>query len=283
MDLQEAQEKISYSRPLNINSISISPNEIFKGTTVYFDFDDVVADLTTPWLDFINKEFNSNFTKKHVTEWGFFDKVASYVSPSNPSFTISEIKDSIFGFLDSDIYKSIKPNNSIIDVMKKLNDLGFNLKILSAGLNVDKLLFIEKYLPFLEPQKSFIFSVDKSIVREGILIDDRKENCESFVDLCDISYSLMIKTFANSDAITNKRISSHDVDNFDSIFNTIVDNSIDLFKRKTNLKHIIESSSLSSYLPQADLDKLNGVTLTDVLDFINSKPEISNDIELITN
>lgn len=87
--------------------------------------------------------------------------------------------DGVFAELDigNFDYDSIRPINSIINLMKKLHDSGITVEVLSVCRNneivKEKLVWLKKYVPFIENDKIHLLSKEDN---EGFESNELKSN-----------------------------------------------------------------------------------------------------------
>lgn len=152
---------------------------------ILFDMDGVIFDLLTPWLDWINNDYDIqsrlfmdgrrvngeslNFKPEHVTQWD----VAKSLGLTN--------EEAYRFFKNPFMYRSIKPIEGAIESLEYLCEAGLPLKICTAGIEhvQPRIEKIKEYMPWW-PVRDIVFTKDKASVRGRVLIDDKIQNLLDF-------------------------------------------------------------------------------------------------------
>lgn len=138
-----------------------------KKLRILCDADDTIENLTTPWLDVLNRKHNKNVKKEDLKIW---DMTAAF-----PELTYDEV---LMPLYDDSFWDRITPIKDSAYYLKRLIDDGHELSIVTAGIpetfnaKVNKLI---QLFPFLE-RGQIILSHNKQEVSGDILIDDAAHN-----------------------------------------------------------------------------------------------------------
>jgi 5'(3')-deoxyribonucleotidase len=168
---------------------------LIKTVTIYCDYDEVLADLMSPWVENINKNNGTNWKKKDVVDFYWFDK--------QPNGKV---------FLDNpNVYDEILPKKDAIPFLKTLekNKLLDNLSIVTATYdkNVEsKSKHIQKYFKDYISRKhttSYKWELDYT---NAILIDDGAHNVENTVIKNPYAHAFVLDYKHNQHLYTGKRI-----------------------------------------------------------------------------
>lgn len=138
-----------------------------KKLRILCDADDTIENLTTPWLDVLNRKHNKNVKKEDLKIW---DMTAAF-----PELTYDEV---LMPLYDDSFWDRITPIKDSAYYLKRLIDDGHELSIVTASIpetfnaKVNKLI---QMFPFLE-RGQIILSHNKQEVSGDILIDDAAHN-----------------------------------------------------------------------------------------------------------
>lgn len=174
--------------------------ELINNLTIYSDYDDVLVELIKPWVKDINDNLGTNYTKKDVKSFFWFDQF-------NPKIG--------FNFLNNrEVYDKIKLKSETKTFFKILekNNLLKNLHIVTATVpqNVEsKDKHIKKnFSKYIDPKTQKTTTSAKWMLdfTNAILIDDRSHNRENVVMANPYAITFILNDFHNSDLYTGKRI-----------------------------------------------------------------------------
>jgi 5'(3')-deoxyribonucleotidase len=142
---------------------------------LFLDMDDVIVDLVPAWIKKYNELYDDNLSNEKIVKWD----MTKYVKP--------ECGDRIFKILaEPGFIYGLPPINGAIDGIDYLVKwLGVeSIYICSAsfsGSMVEKVMWIEKYLPALKD--NIIFTKKKHVMHTpgSVLIDDGVHNVVDFI------------------------------------------------------------------------------------------------------
>lgn len=134
---------------------------------ILIDCDDVCIDLLGAWLKYINNKYNLNYEPSDIKTW-------------NIPHHIQEISQTeIFDVLkEEDFYDNIQPIEGSIEYVKKIIDMGYPYRIVTAHDYYSikfKMVRFFKLFPFI-PWDKVIVAKDKSLIDGSIMIDDKYDN-----------------------------------------------------------------------------------------------------------
>ncbi len=188
-------EIISYMKKydLNINSIKY----LIQNITIYCDYDEVLADLVTPWVDNLNNINGTSHTTEDVSDFFWFSK-----QPNGLDFLQKD-----------DVYSVVKPTEqaSAFLSMLKTNNLLNNFYIVTATENnsvSSKEKHVLKYFSnYLSPPK-IITNKYKYMMNyvNSVLIDDGAHNALDTVMKNPYARAVILNYKHNSELYTGKRI-----------------------------------------------------------------------------
>lgn len=259
---------------IDTNKIPKTFSNIVKDTNIYFDFDDVIVSFVDEWIIWVNSKLDSNYKIGDIKDFWFFNNLELKLRKDGKS--TNEINTIIWDFLKSDVYQDIEKHMNIINIIEYLKNIGFNVKILSAGGSSSKERFVRDNLPFLDPQKDLIITADKSIVKTGILIDDGGHNVTEMVENDNKAFCIVINTGYNETISTGKRITRIEIKETHKIIDLIFAKSYANEYRKNSMKFILEDlglyEDLKNTLPKDSFDKIETLSIANILtSLINEK------------
>lgn len=135
--------------------------------TILIDMDDVMTDLLTPWVEYLNEKHNLSVYTQDITAWD--------MSQFFPSLS----KEEIYQPLDEeDFWKTVKPHEGAVYHINKLCEEYKVYIVTATSLNnikykVDHI--IKPYFPFINP-RNIIVSNNKQMISGDVLIDDNINN-----------------------------------------------------------------------------------------------------------
>lgn len=133
------------------------------------DCDNVLNNLTESVLKIYNEDYNDNLTPDDITDY----YIENFVKP--------EYKDNFYKlFTDKRVWKGISVIDGCADVLKKWNDLGHTIYIVTSTEPANilkKANWLQRTLPFLNIRKRLIYIQKKQLLSEiDVLIDDCYDN-----------------------------------------------------------------------------------------------------------
>lgn len=139
--------------------------------SICIDMDGVLADINTPWLDYLNKEFDENLTREDIKDWSIH-QFCKNATPKEVYRWLSQHCD--FGTLE--------PIKDAIHGMEMLRAQGHQLTIVTACQygHTGKRHWLKTHLPWLDLKSQLIFAHDKQRVTGDILLDDSPGNIKSW-------------------------------------------------------------------------------------------------------
>jgi 5'-nucleotidase len=149
------------------------------------DMDGVTADLLTPWIQWINENFQDNQLNRHTLE-------AAGVHPGKLGhFKVTDITQwdtgkatglgpEVFKFFETPgMFASLEPIPHAVEVLEALHKEGHEIHFVTASStgHEDKLAWVRKHTPFIMPNR-VQFVQEKHIVDGDVLFDDRPDTIE---------------------------------------------------------------------------------------------------------
>ncbi len=153
---------------------------------VLFDFDEVLVDINTNALKYINNKLGTTYNYEDIVTWDFFNT--------------PEMKPIFYEYLEKDdmYQKQAIPNKEMIGVLKSLVDMNFQVYIVTASVeksHPSKHRFIQDHLSFMNQDNIFVVNSssafkDKSDVLNHlnlsyhepiVLVDDGIHNILDFM------------------------------------------------------------------------------------------------------
>jgi len=136
--------------------------------SIAVDLDTTLNNMEQKWIKRYNEIYNDNL--EMFTDWD----ITKFVKP--------ECGDKIFDILgEPNFFFECGIKEYAADVMQYLND-NYDIYIVTAytaNACVDKIRWIEKYLPFFD-KKKVVFCNHKGLINTDWLIDDGPHNLEAF-------------------------------------------------------------------------------------------------------
>ena len=138
-----------------------------ENKTILIDMDDVMTDLLTPWVEYLNDKHDLSVHTSDVTAWDM-----SLFFP-----TLS--KEEIYQPLDEeDFWKTVKPREGAVYYLNKLCNEYQVYIVTATSLSTIKYKIdhmIKPYFPFINP-RNIIVSNNKQLISGDVLIDDNIDN-----------------------------------------------------------------------------------------------------------
>lgn len=136
--------------------------------TIGVDLDNVLNNLTSSWVQYLNGAYNYNLTIEDMT---YYDMVKNY-----PELTEGRVCAIL---KDRDFWKHQTPKHHSRKYMKRLHEEGYDLKVITSS-NVGtidvKLRWVLDKFPFLT-EKDMIVTHNKQMISGiDVLIDDYEKN-----------------------------------------------------------------------------------------------------------
>lgn len=138
-----------------------------ENKTILIDMDDVMTDLLTPWVEYLNDKHDLSVYTSDITAWDM-----SLFFP-----TLS--KEEIYQPLDEEnFWKTVKPQEGAVYYLNKLCNEYQVYIVTATSLNnikykVDHI--IKPYFPFINT-RNIIVSNNKQMISGDVLIDDNINN-----------------------------------------------------------------------------------------------------------
>lgn len=276
-----------------------------ENMSIFLDFDEVIVDLITPWLEYmeakqiINPETGVAFVRKDIDTFTKFNDIGpesmkflndfflyhslEEAQKIDPTYTrlFSEVK------LKSDAIR-------FFDILKE-NGLLTNIKILTASASKtswSKNEFVQKHLSkYIEPFKQIITTGDKGIINDikkfAILVDDGEHNHIGTTAQNDFITTFLINDYHNQTLKTSedgagKRIFRiNTLDENDFFFKLMFSAVQDIVKKKDKSINgeIIQETYLQEYIQQ-EKDKIIDLKIKEELEK-QRKKVIEKTIEVV--
>lgn len=133
------------------------------------DMDDVIWDLMTSWVNFLNREYGLNVNPDSIRGWS--------VPEVFPTLT----EDQVYAPLsDWTMWADVEPMPGACEYLKKLLDKGYNIYLVTATApeNVEyKFRLIQQHFPFIS-WNNVVVMQNKKLFRADALVDDGPHNLE---------------------------------------------------------------------------------------------------------
>lgn len=143
-----------------------------KQKIILCDVDNIVGDLCAAVLSVYNEDSGDNLQKHQITQY--------YID----NFVLPEYKKNFKNyFIDRRTWKRMKLVPDVQKYMAKLFNDGYRIVFVSKTecANVTKKeRYLQRTFPFLDINKSFIRTYDKSLIKGDIMIDDCLDNLLTF-------------------------------------------------------------------------------------------------------
>ena len=134
---------------------------------ILIDMDDVMTDLLTPWVEYLNEKHNLSVYTQDITAWD--------MSQFFPTLSKKEIYQPLD---EENFWKTVKPHEGAVYNINKLCEEYKVYVVTATSLNnikykVDHI--IKPYFPFINP-RNIIVSNNKQMISGDVLIDDNVNN-----------------------------------------------------------------------------------------------------------
>ncbi len=162
---------------------------MFRPLHILCDLDSIVADLLPKWVQLYNDEFNETLSIDKITTFDLSSCVPSERLPK------------MYSFISGDTMASLPPVAGAIETLKKLQDEGHQIHIVSAytpdqpETATEKVKWVKLHMPWLNTRYITLMS-QKHLIVGDVLIDDRPHTIEAYRQmphgedalLCTIAY-----------------------------------------------------------------------------------------------
>lgn len=205
--------------------------KIINETTIFFDYDEVLVDLITPWLEHINKTTPLNLKRQDITEFFIFEKYQKELDKKYGNGIYD-----VFDFLNGDTYKNVNVNEGSRSIIRKLKEYGFDIKIITASHTSSvksKEEHIKKYFgDLIDYSNDVAFLKDKKLINMegGIFIDDGIHNLESVLKRYETTQGILLDHSHNKLMKTDKRVVR--IDSLNEIESVLLNKVLNILDRK---------------------------------------------------
>jgi 5'(3')-deoxyribonucleotidase len=139
------------------------------------DMDSVAYDLTTPWLEWYNKESGDSLTYADILTWEW----STFIKPGWES--------KIYDFLNQEgMFYSLKPFPGAVEAMREVDEMGVRQRFATTVSTKtgawEKQRAVERDFPFIGKKRVLTTGGDKAFLGD-ILFDDGPHNREAFAGL----------------------------------------------------------------------------------------------------
>lgn len=124
------------------------------------------------WIEYINREYGTNYKYNDITYWTFFDDLQI------------DSKVNVYKYLNWDgFWRSIKIYPNAVKVLESLVKAGHKVYLVTAtdpcspALQTKIVHVLNNFNPSLINKHNIVITQDKSIINGDILIDDKLETC----------------------------------------------------------------------------------------------------------
>lgn len=143
---------------------------------ILFDFDEVIVDINTNALNYINDKLKTNYVIEDLKTWDFFDQEA--IRPAFMEF-----------LLKPDLYQRLAiPDKKMIGLIKQLIESGEKVFIVTAsveGSHESKEKFIRESMPFFDIDKVFVINPSSKYKVKSEVLNDLQLNYHEPIVLVD--------------------------------------------------------------------------------------------------
>ena len=138
--------------------------------TILVDIDDVIEDLCSAWVKWLNNQWGTDVKREDITDWD--------VSKFFPTLS----RDQVFAPLHNDYFWwTIEPKPGAAEYLKKLIEEGYNVYLCTStdyrNVKPKYEAIVSRYFPFI-PWRKVIVAHDKQMINADFLIDDGIHNLE---------------------------------------------------------------------------------------------------------
>lgn len=143
---------------------------------ILFDFDEVIVDINTNALNYINDKLKTNYSIEDLKTWDFFDQDA--IRPAFMEF-----------LLKPDLYQTLAiPDKKMIGLIKQLIESGEKVYIVTAsveGSHESKEKFIRENMPFFDIDNVFVINPSSKYKVKSEVLNDLHLNYHEPIVLVD--------------------------------------------------------------------------------------------------
>ena len=157
---------------VNFWGIFYSPEIIWynfsMAKTILVDMDDTIECLVQAWVEYVNEKYGTDTKSEDVLEWD--------ISVAFPTLSREQVYDVL---LEDELYKRIRPMDDAALYLKKLQDEGNEIYIVTNSVyqtirpKMDEVLF--RYFPFIG-WDNVILAKNKKMIKGDFLVDDGIHN-----------------------------------------------------------------------------------------------------------
>lgn len=192
---------------------------------IFYDLDEVLNWFSKGVIDIYNKESDDDYDWKDNKSWWWDDAPYGF-------------RNYFEDMLERPgIFYNMEPQLEGIKFMEKLIAEGYDIRIVTApkwnrNCMVEKLMWIYNHLPFIDPDKQLIYTVDKSLLAgpNRILFDDNSTNLTDWAKAGGIPIALERKF---NEEFEGLKVSTHE--EFYFLVKQLIKN-IEYGKEQPNLK-----------------------------------------------
>ena len=138
--------------------------------TIYIDMDETLVNLVDPWLEILNDKLGNGhkFTREHCD---MYDMTSTIPLPAQ---SVME------PFHRPGFWENLPPLPGAVEFVRDIYNLGHKVYIATIPYRSDncaweKRLWVEEYLPFLNPDHDLILIRHKHLLPGDVIIDDNPE------------------------------------------------------------------------------------------------------------
>lgn len=200
---EEKEEFEKLIKKYNFNDEKLK--NLIKNVTIYSDFDDVIVDLMTPWVEDINKRNGTKYKKTDVKDFFWFSNIENGMK-----FLDNE---ELYQLKDNKGKDIIKLRSDVIPFFNELkrNDMLSNVVIVTSTFEknyVSKKKYIKENLSSYIDPDNIVTTSKKYLLRfdNAILIDDGSHNVEQTVMSNPYANAFVLNQPHNESLYTGKRI-----------------------------------------------------------------------------
>lgn len=135
------------------------------------DIDNTITNMNRVWLQYINREYKTNYKYSDITHWEFFDDLM-----------VKGID--AFKFLEWEgFWRTVKIYPNAVKVLEALAEAGHKVFLVTAtdlynpAIQIKFSQVLKHFDTSLINKHNIVITQDKSIINGDILIDDKLETC----------------------------------------------------------------------------------------------------------
>ena len=138
---------------------------------ILVDVDDVLINLLSAWLDYLNNKYNLCVVPDDITCWD--------IHKFYPSLTVEQVREPL---ICDDFWKTVKPKQDAVKYLRKLFNDGYEIFLCTStdyrNIYVKHEHIIKKYFPYID-WEHVIITNNKQMIKADYLIDDGIHNLEN--------------------------------------------------------------------------------------------------------